>query len=69
MDDTTVTVLALAVMQAIQLAQTSMLSRTVRKSLRPPPPPPRSSRGVPVVFDHDDTPSERVKSGRRNGDE
>lgn len=65
-DTTTITVLALVTLQALQLAQTALLGRVVRKSLRPPP-----SRGTPVVFEgeslpppprerDDQTPSERL---------
>lgn len=72
MDATTLTVLGFVTLQAIQLAQTAVLGRVVRKSLRPPPPP---SRGTPVVFEGesilppreraDQTPSERISVRRR----
>lgn len=61
-DATTLAVLGAVTLQAIQLAQTAVLGRVVRKSLRPPPP----QQGVPVVFegdasDEDLTPSKRVR--------
>jgi len=59
MDDGTAAILAVLALQAMQLAQTTILGRTVRRSLRPPPPP--ASRGTPVVWDgeEDPTPAER----------
>lgn len=48
MDAEAIAVLGLVALQALQLAQTAVLGRVVRKSLRPPPPPPR---GTPIVFE------------------
>lgn len=56
-DATTVTVLGLVTLQALQLAQTALLGRVVRKSLRPPP----QSRGTPVVFEGESIPPPRKR--------
>lgn len=61
-DATTVTVLGLVTLQAIQLAQTAMLGRVVRKSLRPPPHPRPRERD-------DQTPSERIALRKRDRNE
>jgi len=64
LDATTVTVLGLVTLQAIQLAQTAMLGRVVRKSLRPPPPQSQYPRDR-----GDQTPSERMALRKRDRNE
>lgn len=49
MDDGTLALVAVIALQALQLAQTTVLKRVVRDSLRPPPAP--RSRGTPVVYE------------------
>ena len=63
MDDTVMAIIGVVALQALSLAQNTILGRQVRQSLRPPPP---ASRGTPVVFEgesmpprQDDTPAER----------
>lgn len=55
--------LGLVALQALQLAQTAVLGRVVRKSLRPPPP----SRGTPITFEGESMPppNEDTSPGRR----
>jgi hypothetical protein len=56
--DTATALAVLVSLQAFQLAQTAVLGRVVRRSLRPPPPP--ATRGTPVVFEPDESPPDRA---------
>lgn len=60
MDAEAIAVLGVVALQAIQLAQTTLLGKQVRQSLRPPPPP---SRGV--RFDGDEETDTDTSPGRR----
>lgn len=60
MEIDTTTVVIIAILQALQLGQTAVLGRVVRKSIRPPP-----ARGTPIVYEgerEDATPSRRRRS-------
>lgn len=61
-DATTLAVLGAVTLQAIQLAQTAVLGRVVRKSLRPPPPSPTVT---PVVFEGEENESDDLTPHRR----
>lgn len=51
MDASEAVVLGIVALQALQLAQTAILGRVVRKSLRPPPPPEGESLRPPSLED------------------
>jgi hypothetical protein len=50
MDAEAIAVLGVVALQALQLAQTAVLGRVVRQSLRPPPPPP--APGAELELEH-----------------
>lgn len=52
MDAEAIAVLGVVALQALQLAQTAILGRTVRQSLRPPPPAPPPAPGAELELEH-----------------
>jgi hypothetical protein len=51
MDAEAIAVLGVVALQALQLAQTAVLGRVVRQSLRPPPPP-APAPGAELELEH-----------------